>query len=133
MRICLVRIDKMGDMILTLPIIQALKRDNNQIDVICSQSNFKICNKLNIINKIYLLKKNFTRILNTIINIRKENYDYIFTFSPGILSILMSIFSGSKTKSLLILQSRYKNNFASKLLEKIDINILTIPGLNVKI
>ena len=30
MRICLVRIDKMGDMILTLPIIQALNRDDNK-------------------------------------------------------------------------------------------------------
>ena len=119
MRICLVRIDKMGDMILTLPIIQALNRDKNEIDVICSQSNFKICNKLNIINKIYLLQKNFSKILNTIIKIRKENYDYFFTFSPGILSILISIFSGSKTKSLLILKSRYKNSFSSKMLEKI--------------
>ena len=109
----------MGDMILTLPIIQELNRDNNEIDVICSQSNFKICNKLNIIKKIYLLQNNFTKILSTIIKIRKENYDYIFTFSPGILSILISIFSGSKKKSLLILKSRYKNKFLSKIVEKI--------------
>ena len=35
------------------------------------------------------------------------------------MSILISIFSKSKTKSLLILKSRYKNNVTSKLLEKI--------------
>jgi len=119
MRICLVRIDKMGDMILTLPIIQGLNQsDNNKVDVICSERNLKICEKLNIINKIYLIQRNFNKILSTIREIRKKNYDYIFTFSPGILSILLSLFSKSKTKSLLILQSRYKNNFTSKLLKK---------------
>ena len=120
MRICLVRIDKMGDMILTLPIIHGLnKANNNIVDVVCSQSNLKICEKLYIINKIYLLQKNFTNILSTIREIRKENYDHIFAFSPGLLSIILAIFSKSKTKSLLILQSRYKNNFTSKLIEKL--------------
>ena len=120
MRICIVRIDKMGDMILTLPIIEGLnKSDNNKVDVICSQRNLKVCDKLNIINKVYLLQKNFTKILSTIRELRKENYDYIFTFSPGVLSIFLSLFSKSKTKSLLILKSRYKNSFASKLVEKL--------------
>ncbi len=119
MRICIVRVDKMGDMVLTLPIIQGLyKVHNNKIDIVCSRSNLKICNKLKIINKIYLLQDNFTKILKTIIKLRSENYDYIFTFSPGILSMLLSLFSKSKTKSLLILKSRYKNNFTSKLIEK---------------
>ncbi len=119
MRICLVRIDKMGDMILTLPIIQGLNKSDNKVDVVCSQRNLKICEKLNIINKIYLLHRNLYKIVSTIMEIRKENYDYIFTFSPGILSILLSLFSKSRTKSLLILKSRYKNNFTSKLVEKL--------------
>ena len=121
MRICLVRIDKMGDMILTLPIIQGLKKANNncKIDVVCSQRNLKICKKFNTINNIILFSSQILGIFQTIQKIRKENYDYIFTFSPGILSIFISIFFRSKTKSLLILQSRYKNNFKSKLFERI--------------
>ena len=44
MKISIVRIDKMGDMILTFPIIQGLKKSNhnNIIDVVCSEQNSKI-------------------------------------------------------------------------------------------
>ena len=53
------------------------------------------------------------------LKLRSENYDYIFTFSPGIVSILVSIFSKSKTKSLLIFKSRYKSNYTSKFFDRI--------------
>ena len=119
MKISIVRIDKMGDMILTFPIIQGLKKSNsnNKIDVVCSEQNSKICNKFKIINKVFLLNNNFTKILKMIKKLRSENYDYVFAFSPGMLSILISIFSKSKNKSLLVLQSRYKDGFISKFLE----------------
>ena len=121
MKICLVRNDKMGDMILTLPIVQGLKEvnANYQIDVVCSKKNQKICKKFKSINKVFLLENYFFQILKTISKLRNQNYDYIFTFSPGIVSILISIFSKSKIKSLLIFKSRYKNNNKSKFFDKI--------------
>ena len=121
MKICIVRTDKMGDMILTLPIVQGLKEANKdcQIDVICSTSNYKVCNKFKSINNNFLLQNKCLNILKIILNLRNQNYDYIFTFSPGILSILISIFSKSKIKSLLILKSRYKNKYKGKLTERI--------------
>ncbi len=121
MRICIVRTDKMGDMILTLPIIQGLKEVNKdcQIDVVCSSSNHKVCNNFKTINNIFLLQNKFSGIFKTILNLRKKKYDYIFAFSPGIVSILISIFSNSKIKSQLILKSRYKNKYKSKLIERI--------------
>ena len=121
MKICIVRTDKMGDMILTLPIVQGLKEANKdcQIDVICSSSNHKVCNKFKSINNNFLLQNKFLKILKIILNLRNKNYDYIFTFSPGFLSILISIFSKSKIKSLLILKSRYKNKYKGKLTERI--------------
>ena len=121
MKICLVRNDKMGDMILTLPVVQGLKEVNKdyQIDIVCSKNNEKICKNYKSINKIFLLQNKFYQVLKIISKLRNENYDYIFTFSPGIISILISIFSKSKTKSLLIFKSRYKNNYISKFLERI--------------
>jgi len=121
MRICLVRNDKMGDMILTLPVVQGLKEVNKDynIDVVCSKYNQKICENYKYINKIFLLQNKFYQILKTISKLRNEDYDYIFTFSPGIISILISIFSKSKKKSLLIFKSRYKNNYMSKFLDKV--------------
>ena len=116
MKICLVRNDKMGDMILTLPVVQGLKEANKdyKIDIVCSKRNQKICENFKSFNKIFLLQNKFYQVLNTISNLRNEDYDYIFTFSPGIISILVSIFSKSKTKSLLIFKSRYKNHYMSK-------------------
>ena len=54
MKICIVRTDRMGDMILTLPIIQGLKEVNKdcQIDVVCSKANQKIWIKYKSINNI---------------------------------------------------------------------------------
>ena len=121
MKICLIRNDKMGDMILTLPVVQGLKQANQdcKIDIVCSQKNQKICKKYKSINKIFLLQNKFYQVLKIISKLRNEDYDYIFTFSPGILSILISIFSKSKIKSLLIFKSRYKNNYMSKFFDRI--------------
>ena len=121
MKICLVRNDKMGDMILTLPVVEGLKEVNKdyQIDIICSKKNQKICKNYKSINKIFLLENKFYQVLKIISKLRNEDYDYIFTFSPGINSILISIFSKSKIKSLLIFKSRYKNNYMSKFIDRI--------------
>ena len=45
MKICIERSDRMGDMILTLPVIQGIKEKNPQaiVHVITSQKNSKIC------------------------------------------------------------------------------------------
>ena len=45
MKICLIRNDRMGDMILTLPVVQGLKEANQdyKIDIVCSKKNQKIC------------------------------------------------------------------------------------------
>ena len=120
MKICVVRIDKMGDMLITLPIIQGLKtaNKNNIIDVVCSDNNLKVCKNISAINKVFLLNKKILDIWKTIKDIRKENYDSIYSFSPGWISIIISIFSNSRSKSLLILQSRYKSGSYSKLIER---------------
>ena len=121
MKICVVRIDKMGDMILTLPVIQGLKKadENYIIDIVCSKNNLKVCNNVPIINNIFLINKKFFRIWRTIKLLRKQKYDCLYTFSPGWISIIISIFTKSKSKSLLILQSRYRSNLFSKLIERI--------------
>ena len=51
--------------------------------------------------------------------INDEKYDYYFSFSPGWFGLFLGYYSNSKFKSALILQSRYKNNLTSKLVEKI--------------
>ena len=111
----------MGDMLLTLPVIQGLKKTNekNIIDIVCSNNNLKVCKNISVINKIFLLNNKISDIWSIIRGIREEKYDYIYSFSPGWISIVISLFSKSKSKSILILQSRYKSGISSKLTERI--------------
>ena len=109
MRICIVRVDKMGDMVLTLPIIQGLyKVHNNKIDIVCSRSNLKICNKLKIINKI--LDSNFYDELNDDF---KNSYN-----SPGDIISLNSFFINNNIQSNITIEDLLKLIIEKKIYKK---------------
>ena len=117
MKICIERSDRMGDMILTLPVIQGIKEKNPQaiVHVITSQKNSKICKQFSLIDKIFeksTLPSSFSDLKNSISG---EIYDYYFTFSPGWFGLRLGFSSNSKVKSSLILKSRYNSNVFSKL------------------
>ena len=116
MKICIERTDRMGDMVLTLPIIKGIKELNShaEIHVIASKKNIEICNNFNCINKIYERPTSISTFYNLRKSINSEKYDYFFVFSPSWFGLLLGLLSKSKTKAALILQSRYKSNFFSK-------------------
>ena len=117
MKICIERSDRMGDMILTFPIIQAIKEKNPHaiVHVIASEKNSKICNQFSLIDKIFEKSKLSSSFNDLTKSIRAEKYDYYFTFSPGWFGLRLGFFSKSKFKSSLILKSRYSSNLFSKL------------------
>ena len=63
MKICLVRNDKMGDMILTLPVVQGLKQANQdyKIDIVCSKKIKKYVKTINLLTKFFYFKINFIK------------------------------------------------------------------------
>jgi len=117
MKICIERCDRMGDMILTLPVIQGIKEKNPQaiVHVIASQKNLKICKQFSLIDKVFEKTKLSSSFNNLKKSISAEKYDYYFTFSPGWFGLRLGFFSKSKFKSSLILKSRYSSNVFSKL------------------
>ena len=117
MKICIERSDRMGDMILTLPVIQGIKERNPQaiVHVIASQKNLKICEQFSFIDKIFEKSKLSSSFNNLTKSIIAEKYDYYFNFSPGWFGLLLGFFSKSNFKSSLILKSRYSSNVFSKL------------------
>ena len=119
MKICIERSDRMGDMILTLPVIQGIKEKNPQaiVHVIASRKNSKICKQFNLIDKIFEKSKLSSSFINLAKSVSEEKYDYYFTFSPGWFGLRLGFFSKSKFKSSLILKSRYKSNVFSKLVQ----------------
>ena len=117
MKICIERSDRMGDMILTLPIIQGIKEKNPEaiIDVVASQKNFKICSLFSLINKTYKKTEVSSAFKDLAKTISNEQYDYYFKFSPGWFGLRLGFFSKAKFKFSLILKSRYHSNKFGKL------------------
>ena len=87
--ICISRLDKMGDMILSLPAIKAIKvaNPNVKICVLASIHNAKILKGLNYDDKINVIDKeiNIFTIYKNLLNIRKLKFDYFLNFSPTFL------------------------------------------------
>jgi len=110
MKIGIIRIDRMGDMILTLPIIKSIKSLDSavKINVFVSNKNEKIIKNFKYIDEIINIdqKKNFN----------KEKYDLLLNFSPGWKSFFICLFSKSLKKGNIIYTSRYKNKSYSKIL-----------------
>ena len=124
-KICISRIDRMGDMILTLPVIKSIKTQNpsSEIHVLASTHNAKVLKNIKYVDKVLLIGSITNSFFKEISQLRKIKYDFFINFSPNIKSFILCFFSKSQKKASLIFLSRYKNNFLSKLFLRIFTNI----------
>ena len=97
MKILVQRADKLGDVILSTPVIEALRTHypHAKIDILTSKIGEDYCDGHEQINKIYSIDlslsflKKMTYIIKLIQNIRKENYSlYISVWNRPILSYI---------------------------------------------
>ncbi len=97
-RILILRYDRIGDMIVTTPILRALKRQNPHIrlDVLASKSNAEIVQQKPFVDNLLILETNWARLLRQIVHLRKQRYDVVLnlifnrTTGPGILTNLVA-------------------------------------------
>ena len=133
--ICIIRNDKMGDLILTLPIIKSIKANYpySNIFVVCSNTNAFLCNEAAFIDECLIFDKNvdFVSKINFIFKFSKISYDIIFNFSQDIETFLLLLSAKSTYKSNLIYLSRYGNPRFSKIFQRLITYLLRID--NVKI
>ena len=131
--ICIIRNDKMGDMILTLPIIKAIKTNypNSNICIICSNVNAFLCEEVKFLDKICIFNNNdnFISKLKFIINFRKFSYDLVFNFSQNIETFLLLLIGKSSNKLSLIYLSRYGNSKFSKIFQRLFSKLFFIKNL----
>jgi len=103
-KILLIQLRKLGDVILTTPIIDVLHEKfgghgNVQIDFLTEKEYSKILFGNPRLTNIYSLDKNNTKNqLNIIKQLRHEKYDYVFDFFGNPRSAWLSFFSGAKYK-----------------------------------
>ena len=103
MKYLIFRSDRIGDFLITSPLIQSIKRNdkNNFIEVVCSTKNFNFVNNLNFVNKIHVLEKNnFISKFNLFSKLKANSYDVIIVSDKKIRSIILSILLKSKIKIL---------------------------------
>ena len=99
--ILIFRTDRIGDLIVTCPVIHTIKQYFNESNIILisSEKNYNYAKSLNIFEKVYEFPKK--NIINKFLLIKKLNrikFDYIFIFDGKDRSIISASFIHSKNK-----------------------------------
>ena len=104
-KICIIRDDRLGDTILTLPIIQKLRKTyiDSRITLVISSISEELVKKFDFFDNLIISKNN----IETIRKINQSKFDLILNFSP-LKNRFYKLFLKSKTKVHLSFQSRYK-------------------------
>ena len=79
-KICIIRDDRLGDAILTLPIINKLKKTykNSKITLVISPISAELVKKFDFFDNLIVSKNN----LETLKEINQNNFDLIINFAP---------------------------------------------------
>ena len=108
-RILIFRTDRVGDLIVTCPVILSLKKyfKNPEITLICSEKNHDYAKKLNFFHEIITFPRlNFIKKIIIINKISKNKFNYVFAFDGKERSILSTAFINSDYK-IAISQKKY--------------------------
>ena len=97
-RILIFRYDRIGDMIVTTPILRTLKRLNPRIrlDVLASKTNAEIVQQNPFVDNLLIFETNWLQLIRQIVQLRRQRYDVVLNFifnrttGPGILAYLVA-------------------------------------------
>ena len=108
--IAIIRDDRLGDTILTLPVVKKLKKDfpNSRITMIISGISKNLLQMFNFIDDIIIIENS----IKTIKKINSKNFDLIFNFSP-LKGKSYKFFLKAKRKVNVIYSSRYRKSFSN--------------------
>ena len=113
-KICIIRDDRLGDLILTLPIVEALKYENDvEITLLCSHVNKNLAKNTKLFESVIVFRKGIFNQIQLIKNLRDKKFDYIINCSPFKNKFYKILLSG-KYKVTSLLLSRYKRNSSLK-------------------
>ncbi|MCX6142021.1 MAG: glycosyltransferase family 9 protein [Ignavibacteriales bacterium] len=97
-RILILRYDRIGDMIVTTPILRTLKQQypHIRLDVLASKVNAEVVQRSPLVDNLMIIETNWVRLLRQIVHLRKQRYDVVLNFifnrttGPGILANLVA-------------------------------------------
>jgi len=116
------RTDRIGDFLLTLILIKNIKRNDkdSHITVICSKKNYEYISSFNLVDKTYLLKKDYINKLKLINELRKSVFKYCIINDGKKRSFFINLFL-KKIKTLNIDNDNIKISHFNKIKKIIKI------------
>ena len=119
--ICVCRIDRIGDLIMTTPILRTIRQEwpKSKITLLASNINSMVLNNSPLVDEIIIVKdkNNFLRQIKILKIIRQRSFDLFINFSPNNLGYFFCYFSKSKIKTTMIFKSRYKKKFSKLIIQ----------------
>ena len=113
-KICIVRDDRLGDLILTLPVVKALKEKHDlSITLLASSTNQILADQTKLFQKIYVFEKGIINQFKLILNMRKEKFDWVVNCSP-FKNRFYKLFIPANNKVSSLFLSRYKKTYIIK-------------------
>jgi ADP-heptose:LPS heptosyltransferase len=107
MKVLLIQFKRLGDIVLTTPLIDALIKHNINTSFLTNKMGKEILQNDSAIYKIYTIEDGF----KTLLEIRKENFDVIIDFIHNFKSIICIAFSRAKKKVAFHRKHWWKNIF----------------------
>jgi len=101
MKYLIFRNDRIGDFLITAPVIKCIKRENPQahISIVSSEKNYDFIKKIDFVDKVFILdaKKKIDRI-KLLLKLKKYDFDTIIVSDKKNRSIVLSLLLKSKNK-----------------------------------
>ncbi len=135
-RILIISTNALGDTYLSSAAIEPIRRFYNPCEIhFVSLENAKFFLGYLTIDKVFYLKsKDIVPILKILIEIRKINYNYVFSFFPGVMNSLIYFYAKSQKKAGFINLVRkkqwYNNNNKAKVKDKINKQFIWKPEMS---
>jgi len=118
------RPDKIGDMIVSLPVFDNLKKayPHLKLSVLCSPRNHAIIKNDPRFDRIFLYKKNFFHDLARLRDMRKENYDCVVDMisNDSITNLFLAGYSVKGKTRIGVQKSKYKDYYEYSYYHELD-------------
>ena len=134
MKYLIFRTDRIGDFLITLPLLKSIKRNkkNSKITIVASPKNIEFIKKIVIVDEVFLLKSNnFMDKFRLFLKLRKYSYDTIIVSDKKNRSIFLSLFLNA-TKKVFNVSKNSQKKLLSLFFKNIFIDNDELQNLPVK-
>ena len=122
--VLILRQDKIGDMVVTLPTIHTLRyhRRDIKIGVLASAVNYKIIEHDAAVARVHIWRKSLPKIIKTVREIRKCNYDAVIDLMTGtsVTSLVIAMLCAPRAYRIGIAKESFRKYYDYYTLEKMN-------------